>query len=408
MKFGLKEKRRTIVLFCVGASLPVLSGTSLGAIYPVLKEVYNFSSFNISVIVSASMIAAIISAPLLGILADRLGLLRVVFPVLLIYALGAFTNSLTAFVSFGHLEFLVAGRIMQGIGAIGTGPLAVTIIRRLMGDHAGPGVAWIEASSSLGAVVGPVLGGLVSNWHWYFIFWIDGCTMLVCLALLALTLSAYNDNIIQKNINQSAGNKQFEHHSLSFSRLIKGSFLGGFGLMFSLAGMQIFLIDYLTTTYGFSILQSSLIVAFHALLMAGTAAISGRYLLPKRSPTMIITGLSIYTIALLCLGLRIQIEITIILLILSGIGCGMILPPGNMLILKEASPGRESQTMSLSGSFRSVGSLVGSSVAGWLSVYGYMNMFRINGIILLAIVVTTYLLFFYEKSNAFPVLKEQM
>lgn len=392
---GRNLNSKIITIFCLIAALPVLSGTSLGAIYPILKETLHFTGLNISMIVAASTIALFLTSPFIGRFADRRGVLKVIFPVLLLYVTGAFLNTMSAFVSSGRFEFMLVGRILQGIGAIGTGALAITFLRSQLTDQASPSAAWIEASASAGAFFGPLIGGIVATWRWYAIFIIDGSVMLLLILLLywIVTTSKIGQDGKVGTFRRSSEEKVSLRSALSLP--IRGAYFSGFGLMFSLVGMQIFLVDYLKSQYSVPILFGSMVVSFHALLMAVTAAISGQYLSPQRSPKMILTGLLLFSCALVLLGVRIPLPLSIAALILSGIGCGLILPPGNITVLHEAPKSRETQLMSLSSSFRSIGVLTGSAFAGWLSFYGYKIMFILSGVILGVIAGSVFLLYFY-------------
>jgi len=377
----MRETSRPIVLLCCMAALPVLGGTSLGAIYPILRQVLHLSGPSMSVVVAISTLSLIVTSPFVGALADRVGPVRVILPLLLLYALGAFLSGCSAFAGSGGYACLVAGRMLQGVGGLGTGPLAIAFVKRLLGERAAARMAWLEASASGGAVVGPVIGGLIAGWKWHLIFWLDGGAMLVLMLLWGLSLRG----ITPAAGGPGAGSPSRGMPALALTRRILGAYLGGFGLMFALVGMQTFLVDYLETAYGVPIPAGGAVVAAHALLMASTAALSGRYLRPGRSGVMIVAGLVVFASALILLGLQLNLYLGVASVIAGGIGCGLILPPGNVLVLHEASAGTESRAMSLASSLRSIGVLLGSASAGWLTTLGYPTLFVASGAAVAAI-----------------------
>jgi multidrug resistance protein len=112
----------------------------------------------IGVLVSSYALAQLVSAPLWGQVSDRYGRR----PALLI-GLGA---SAVAYVIFGFaasLWMLLASRLVQGAGG-GT----VGVIQAYVADATEPGnrarsLGWLSAATSMGVVIGPVLGSLSTN-----------------------------------------------------------------------------------------------------------------------------------------------------------------------------------------------------------------------------------------------------
>jgi len=128
--------------------------------------------------------------------------------------------------------------------------------------------------------------------------------------------------------------------------------------------------------------------------MAPTAALSGSYLDRKISSKVIQLGLGIFAAAMIVIGLKTFLIPTIIIIILSGIGCGLILPPGNVLIISNSNSDRQSRAISLFTSSRYFGVLLGSLSLGAIStIFGYQTMFLVSGFILLVVFLqSTYFL----------------
>ena len=84
-------------------------------------------------------------------------------------------------------EFLVAARVLQGIGAALVLPATLAVLSADLGGasrHLGAGV--FTAAIALALALGPVVGGAISEyWHWSWIFFVN-----VPLGLLTMTLGA--------------------------------------------------------------------------------------------------------------------------------------------------------------------------------------------------------------------------
>jgi EmrB/QacA subfamily drug resistance transporter len=132
-------------------------------------------------VVSAYMLAMTISTPFFGKLGDLFGRRRL---LLLSIALFAFASVLCALAQ--DMWQLVGARALQGIGAGGM----VATTQALIGDLIAPAErgryqAWFSGMFALASLIGPPLGGLLSNqlsWRW--VFWIN-----LPIGLLAIWLS---------------------------------------------------------------------------------------------------------------------------------------------------------------------------------------------------------------------------
>lgn len=133
-------------------------------------------------VVNGYLIAYIVAIPLVGRLSDIVGRRTAFAGCLLVFAVGSLVCARA-----GSLESLIVGRTIQGLG--GGGLLPVTLA--LAGDVLPPrmrlaGIGLVSATDTLGWVLGPTYGALVSEllpvdepWRW--VFWLN-------LPLLALAL----------------------------------------------------------------------------------------------------------------------------------------------------------------------------------------------------------------------------
>lgn len=129
-------------------------------------------------------LAATVMLPVLGKLADVIGP-RSVFLV----SLGLFLVASLGCGFAPDLGWLVAARVVQGLGSAGLQLMSQTIIARVTSPRQRPRyMSIIGAAFPIAIVVGPVVGGLITDfWGWSWVFWIN---IPVGVAALALALVA--------------------------------------------------------------------------------------------------------------------------------------------------------------------------------------------------------------------------
>ena len=66
---------------------------------------------------------------------------------------------------------LITGRIIQGIGAAGTAPIAMALVSDLYKkEERSQALGVIESSNAFGKVISPILGSLLALITWYTLF----------------------------------------------------------------------------------------------------------------------------------------------------------------------------------------------------------------------------------------------
>jgi MFS family permease len=133
-------------------------------------------------LLSGFLLAAVATAPLLGRLGDMYGKRR-----LLLLALGAFAAGSLVCAFAGSTEVLIAGRVIQGVGAA-AGPLAIGLVRdHVPSERAPVSIGLLVAAAGAGAGLGLVLTGvLVDHVSVSAVFWF--LFALAALLVLAVAL----------------------------------------------------------------------------------------------------------------------------------------------------------------------------------------------------------------------------
>jgi len=167
---------------------PLILGTILNplnssmvsvALLPIQRD-FAISIATVTWVISAFYLAACVGQPLMGRFADRFGPRRVFLSGMVLVALAGVAAPFAP-----SFAVVVVCRVVQALGTSTAFPSAMTLLRR---ERSSTGPAVIATANTLGAALGPVLGGvLVAFGGWEAIFWVNVPLSLLAIAL-ALTL----------------------------------------------------------------------------------------------------------------------------------------------------------------------------------------------------------------------------
>jgi len=134
---------------------------------------------------TAYIVASTVTVPLLAKLADLYGRKPIIFFGIACFLVG----SVAAGVSENMTELVVA-RAIQGVGAGGVQPMAMTILGDLYDPAARARVqGWFGGVWGIAGLTGPLLGGLIVDaWSWHWVFFINVPFGLASAAVLLVSL----------------------------------------------------------------------------------------------------------------------------------------------------------------------------------------------------------------------------
>lgn len=163
------------------ALLPVLAAVFFAAddqtvIVTILPEIMLDMNVQITELDRASwlitgyLLGYVAVMPLMGRMSDAWGHRKLFIIAISIFMLGSVLVALSR-----NLEFLIATRIFQAIGAGALVPIAIAIVVDLFPlNRRGIPLGIVGACAEAGAVVGPLWGGLVTRYlDWQWVFWLN-------------------------------------------------------------------------------------------------------------------------------------------------------------------------------------------------------------------------------------------
>ncbi|GAA4867639.1 tetracycline efflux MFS transporter Tet(L) [Paenibacillus vulneris] len=159
------------------AFFSVLNESVFNIALPDIASYFGIQAASANWVNTAFMLSFSIGTAVYGKISDSFGSKKLLAIGLLIYCGG----SLFGFLAYRYFPAMIAARFIQGIGASAVPALIMVIITRYIhSDHRGKAFGMIGSLVALGESIGPVLGGLVTEYvHWSFLYTIPMMTILV-------------------------------------------------------------------------------------------------------------------------------------------------------------------------------------------------------------------------------------
>lgn len=399
-----KQKPKGLTVLAI-SSIPmilVLGNSMLIPILPKMKTELDVSQFKVSLIISVFSIAAAISIPILGYLSDRFSRKAVIIPALILYGSGGLLAGFAAAWFSNAYTWILAGRIMQGIGAAGTAPIAMALTGDLFkGATQSRILGLVEASNGFGKVISPILGSLFALLFWYAAFY---AFPIFCLASILLTIFFIKEKKAEKEppplgqyIRGLASVFKTE------GRWLFAAYLTGATCLFTLFGILFYISDILEKDYQIDGIPKGGILAIPLLFMTTTSYITGSKIGKNMGlmKTLIIIGLLLMTVSFSTLVLFTKLVPFFSVLVVSSIGTGLVLPCINSFITGSVPTDRRGFVTSLYGSVRFLGVAIGPPIFSTLMDWSRTGMFFTNaGLTLFAALLCMILIHVKKKKSS--------
>jgi EmrB/QacA subfamily drug resistance transporter len=144
-----------------------LDGTVLATALPAMARSFHADPLHMNVALTSYLLTLAMFIPASGRIADRFGS-RTVFRA----AIAFFTIGSIACAQAPTLGFLVAARMLQGVGGAMMSPVGrLVMLRAVSKAELVSAMAWLMIPATIGPIVGPPVGGFLVtylSWHWIF------------------------------------------------------------------------------------------------------------------------------------------------------------------------------------------------------------------------------------------------
>jgi ACDE family multidrug resistance protein len=287
----VKSNSNDVSVWCIVslASIPLvmtLGNSMFIPVLPILEKKIDISSFQSSMIITSYSVAAIFLIPVAGYLSDRFGRKMIILPSLFIALAGGLVSGFAAWKIDDPYMWIIAGRILQGIGAAGAMPIVLPLVGDLYKDDdekTSSCLGIIETSNTFGKVLAPILGSAIAAFLWFLPFFAISILSLISIALIFFFVKAPKEKDKPKKFNEFLSNTSEtlkEHWKWLLTVFLLGAFV-----MLLLFGVLFFLSEVLEKEHDIKGLKKGFIIAIPLLVLCSASFITGR-LIKGRLPLM--------------------------------------------------------------------------------------------------------------------------
>lgn len=371
------EKRNLAIIYLI-TLVAVMGVASITPAFPSIKEHFNISASQVTLLITVFTFPGIFLAPVVGLLADRWGRKTILLPSLFLFGTAGaacfFTNK---------WEVLLLLRFFQGVGSASLGSLNVTLIGDLFsGPKRGAIMGYNASVLSVGTAAYPAIGGALAMAGWQFPFLLP--LLAIPTGFLVIfylknpepkepqTIRSYLKRT-WKNINKKTVWGLFIINVLLFF-ILYGAFLSYFPqLMVERLGATDFQIGLFMS--GFSVVTA---------ITSSQLKVINRFLKPKKQLTV---SFILYMISMLILSFAGNWWVLIIPLVTFGLGHGMLIPGIQTLLVGFAPLNERAGFMSINGMVLRLGQTLGPLFIGVFYAIGGTSSAFLGGAVVAAAMI---------------------
>ena len=365
-------QKKSILPFSFLCAVPlimVLGNSMLIPILPQMKEALNISQLEVGLVITLFSVPAGLTIPFAGLLSDRLSRKWIIAGALIIYAAGGLIAGLSAvFLKKSAYLMIMAGRVLQGIGAAGTAPISMALASDIFtSSERSKVLGMLESANGLGKVASPILGSLLGLIAWWAVFFLFP---ILCVPIALGIL------FIVKEPQEKKKPQPFKQYFTKLKIIFRekgvsllAAFLAGTVVLFVLFGVLFYLSDYLESRYKIEGVLKGLILAIPVMAMAITSYLTGLVTQKKSNfhKPLVVAGTTILAAAMAIVPFFFQnTYIMMAALILAGIGTGMVLPCLNTMITSSCKTEERGMITALYNGVRFFGVAAGPPLFGIL------------------------------------------
>lgn len=315
IKKSLKLSDRKLLILLAAGSLTTMAGGVVAPILPDIVQELQLDPGLAANLVSMHCLTLALFSPPLGILADRIGRVKVLIVSLLFYALfgvaGAFMHSFTP---------LLVTRALIGAASGGIAAASLGLLGNMYdGEVRSQALGYATSTLTIAGILFPLLGGAVGTGHWRYAFCLYG--LAVPLAVAARSILPSEQKTV-KTGKSSYKLTQVLGQPLTIWLLVTLSLVS-----ISMYSVVVYAPLYLKATIGAGAILNGVVLASRAIGAAVVSALGSKWLAQKLGlAKAIVLGCALMSITLTTIPLLDQLGWIILTAIFFGVGFGIVLP----------------------------------------------------------------------------------
>ncbi|MCG8364904.1 MAG: MFS transporter [Pseudanabaenales cyanobacterium] len=345
-----------LLILLAAGSLNAVTGNVVSPVFPEVVEQFQIDPRWAGLLVSMHTLTIALFSPLLGILADRAGKLKVLTPSLILYAVfGASGALMQGFVP------LLATRALVGAASGGIAAASIGLVSSMYeGEARSRIMGYATSALATASIIFPLLGGWVGSFHWRFAFCLYGLGLPVALAAILILREEHPQRTVMIDLSQTQ----------QLSKRLRQPDILTFFLALGLASAIFFVVVvyaplYFKAAIGAGPVVNGAILASRAVGAALISALGASRLARWLGVTPSITlGFMLMALTLVTIPFLDQVQWIFLTAFLFGIGFGIVMPNLYISLSERSSPDQRTGILAIGTGAASIGQFVSPILLG--------------------------------------------
>jgi MFS family permease len=362
------------VLFLV-ALIAIMGVSSITPAFPRIVMDLGLSPQDVGMLITAFTLPGVFLAPVLGVLADRVGRRRILVPSLFLFGIAGFA----CFFS-GDFGLLLVLRFFQGIGGASLGLLHVTIIGDLYPGKEGAAVLGYNSSvQHVGTAVYPSIGGALALIGWSYPF------ILPLLAIPVGLLALFRLKNPEPKSDQKLRDYLGDAVRGMGNRRVLGLILVGVFLFIVMYGCILTYLTFLLSDgFGASTFTIGLITSSMAVAVVLASSQVGRLTKRFSEKKLILASLVLATVSLGIIPFVPSLWLFVVPAMIFGTSMGLRIPCVQTLLSKAARLETRGTFMAINSMGLRLGQTLGPLVMGVVFTFWGLDLVFFTGVMFMA------------------------
>jgi MFS transporter, ACDE family, multidrug resistance protein len=176
-----RDRFHQFLILLAAGCLTTMTGGLVAPVLPEMLKPLQLDPYWAGTVVSIHALTSALFTPIMGVVADRIGKLKVMIPCLTLYAL---FGTITPFVQ-GY-PMVLASRALLGVASGGVAAATIGLLGSMYeGEKRSRILGYATSVMSLSAIFFPLVGGWVGKVQWQHAFYLYGLSIPLVLAVAA-------------------------------------------------------------------------------------------------------------------------------------------------------------------------------------------------------------------------------
>ena len=345
-----------LLILLAAGGLNAVTGTIVSPVFPEVVDQFQIDPRWAGLLVSMHTLTIALFSPLLGILADRAGKLKVLTPSLILYAVFGASGALMQ--GFGSM---LAARALVGVASGGIAAASIGMVSSMYeGEARSRIMGYATSALATASIIFPLLGGWLGSFHWRFAFCLYGLGLPVALAVVLFLREENPKRTVTIDLSQS----QKLRHQLQQPDIL--TYFLALGLASAIFYVVIVYAPlYFKAAIGAGPVINGAILASRAVGAALISALGASRLAKQFGVTPSITlGFVMMALTLLTIPFLMQVPVILLTAFLFGIGFGIVMPNLYISLSERASTDQRTGILAIGTGAASIGQFVSPILLG--------------------------------------------